>query len=71
MQRIIKDGLSILFPAADKIRLFGKRLKLSRIAAVPQVHLRLRLILNLLAQAESDTPSINETTERDATPESL
>ena len=71
MQRRIKDGFSILLPAADAIQLFGERLKLSRIAAAPQAHRRLRLILNLSAQPDSDTPSVNETTNREAVPESL
>ena len=52
--------------AADAIRLFGERLKLSHIAAVTQAHLRPRLILNLLVQPDSDTPSVNDTTAREA-----
>ena len=39
--------------------------------AVPQSHCRLRLILDLSAQPDSDTPSVNETTYREALPESL
>ena len=58
-------------PAADAMRLFGEKLKLSRIAAVPQAHRRPRLILNLLAQPDSNTLSVNETTDREAAPESL
>ena len=53
------------------MRLFGERLKLSRIAAVPQAHRRPRLILNLSTQPDSDTPSVNETTNREAALESL
>ena len=53
------------------MRLFGEKLKLSRIAAVPQVHRRPRLILNLSAQPDSNTLSVNETTDREAAPESL
>ena len=71
MQRSIKDGFSTLFPTADTIRLFGERLKLSRIAAVPQANFRLRLILNLSAQPDSDMPSVNDTTNREAAPELL
>ena len=71
MQRRVNNGFSILLPAADAIRLFGEKLKLSRILAVPQEHRRPRLILNLLAQPDSDTPSFNETTDREAAPESL
>ena len=71
MQCRIKDGFSILLPAADAVRLFGERLKISHIAAVPQAHLHLRTILDLLVQLDSDTPSFNETTNREAAPESL
>ena len=53
------------------MRLFGERLKLSRIAGVPQAHCRPRLILNLSAQPDSDTLSFNETTNREAAPELL
>ena len=38
---------------------------------MPQAHRRPHLILNLLAQMDSDTPSVNETTDREAAPESL
>ena len=71
MQWSIKDGFSILLPSADRIRLFGERLKLSRIVAVPQAHRRPRLILNLLAQPGSDKISVDETINREAAPESL
>ena len=36
-----------------------------------QAHCRPRLILNLLAQLDSDTSSVNKTTDREASPESL
>ena len=71
MQRGIKDGFSILLLATDAIRLFGEKLYLSRIAAVPRAHRCPRLILNLLAQQDSDIPSVNETTNRESAPESL
>ena len=71
MQRRIKDGFSILLPAADAIRLFGEKLKLSCIAAVPQARRRPRLIINLSEQPDSDTPSVNETIDREAAPELL
>ena len=67
----IKDGFIVLLPAADAMQLFGERLKLSCITAVPQAHRRPRLILNLLAQPDSNTLSVNETTDREAAPESL
>ena len=34
--RWIQDGFSILLSAEDSVRLFGEKLKLSRIAEVPQ-----------------------------------
>ena len=52
LRRRIKDGFSILLPAADSIQLFGERLKLSHITAVPQAHCRPCLILNLLEQTD-------------------
>ena len=71
LRQRIKDGFSILLLTADNMRLFGEKLKLSRIAAVPQAHHRPRLILNLSAQPDSNTLSVNETTNREAVPESL
>ena len=53
------------------MRLCGERLKLSHIAAVPQAHRYLRLILNLSAQPDSNTLSVNDTTDMEAPPESL
>ena len=47
MSHIVRDGFSILLPEADAARLFGDKLKMSCIAAVPQEHRRLRLVLNL------------------------
>ena len=71
MHQRIKYGFSILLLVVDAIRLFGERLKLSCIAVAPQAHRRLHLILNLSAQPDSDTPSVNETTDREAVLESL
>ena len=64
MQRRIKDGFSILLPAVYAIRMFGGKIKLSNIAAVPQAHLRPRLILNLPAPPDSDMTSVNNTNDR-------
>ena len=50
MRHCVRDGFSILLPAADTVRVFGDKLKISCIAAVPQEHQRLRLIINLSAQ---------------------
>ena len=71
MQRRINDGFRILLPSAYTIRLFEEKLKLSCIAVVPQAHRSPCLILNLLEQPDSDTPSVNDTTNRETTPESL
>ena len=67
----IKDGFSILLPAADAVRLFGENLKLSCIVAVPQAHRRPRLILNLKAKLEGGMSSVNDTTDSEAVLESL
>ena len=71
LQRKIKDGFSILLPAADAMRQCGEKLKLYCIATVPQAYRHPRLILNLLAQPDSNTLSVNETTDREAALESL
>ena len=51
--------------------MFGEQLKLSRIAAVPQAQRRPRLILNLLTPPDKETPSVNDTTDREIAPESM
>ena len=56
---------------ANAARLFGDKLKLTCIAAVPQYHRRLRLIINLLAQPDEGTPSANDTMDREVAPESM
>ena len=71
MQQMVQDGFSILLPAADAVQIFVETLKLSRIAAVPQAQLQLRLILNLSAQPDKITPSINDTIDREISPESM
>ena len=71
MQLRIKDGISILLQVADALRLFGESLKVSCIAAVPQAYRCPRLIFNLSEHPASDTHSVNETTNREAAPESL
>ena len=48
MQQHVRDGFSILLPATYVVQVFGDKLKLSHIAAYPQAHQHLRLILNLL-----------------------
>ena len=51
--------------------IFGERLKLSHITAVPQTHFRPHLIINLLAQPDKSMPSVNNTTDREIAPESI
>ena len=68
MQRGIQDGFGTLLPAADTLRMFGSRLNLFCIAAVPQAHLQPRLILNLLVKPDKGMPSLNDTTDRKVAP---
>ena len=46
-------------------------MKLSCIVTEPQVHLRPRLIVNLLEKLDAGTPCVNNTTNRDVAPELL
>ena len=71
MQRMVHDGFRTLFPVEYGVLVFRENLKISRIVAVPQANLQLRLILNLLSQPDKVTPSINDTTDRDIEPESM
>ena len=56
MRRQIQDGFSILLSAEYAVRLFGEKLKLSCIAAVPKAQRRPHLILTLLAPPDKETP---------------
>ena len=69
IQQRIQDGSSILLHAADTLRMFGEKLKLSRIVAVPQAHIRPRPILDLLEKPDKGTPSVNNTADREVAPE--
>ena len=71
MKRRINDGFSILLPAADVVQLFGEKMKISRIATVPQAHRHPRLILNLSEKPDVVMPSVNYTTSREAATELL
>ena len=64
MQMRIKYCFIILLPIADEVRLFGEKLKFSRIAAVTQAHFRPRLILKLSEKLDDVIPSVNDTTNR-------
>ena len=65
MQRRSQDDFSILLPAEDAVLLFGERLNISRITEVPQLYCQLCFILNLPAQPDKGTPSVNGTTNRE------
>ena len=56
---------------ADVVRMFGDKLKLSHIYAVPQEQRMPGLILNLLVQLVEVTPSVNSTMDREVAPESM
>ena len=47
MQRRIQDSFFILLHDADTLQMFGAKLKISCIAAVPQENCRMHLIINL------------------------
>ena len=64
LRQRVQDGFSILLSAEDAARLFREKLNLSHIAAIPQDQLRPRLILNLSAPPNKETPSVNNTTDR-------
>ena len=51
--------------------MFREQIKLSHIVAVPKVHRRPRLILNLSAQPDKETPSVNKITNREIALESM
>ena len=71
MQRRVQDGFSILLPAEDALRVFREKIKISCIAAVPQTHRLLQLIINLLAQPDRVKPSVNNNMYREIAPESM
>ena len=63
LQWQVQDGFSILLYVEEAVQFFGEKIKLPHIAAVPQDQRCLRLILNLLAQTNKGTPSVNNTTD--------
>ena len=71
MHQSIRYVFIILFPAADVVRVFGDKRKLSRITAVPQEHRRPRLIIKLLENPNKGTQGANNTTEMEVDPESI
>ena len=71
LRRQVQDGFSILLSAKYAVKLFGEKLKLSHISAVPQSQRHPRLILNLSAPSEKEDPSVDDTTYREIAPESM
>ena len=65
------DGFRILHLVSGVVRLFGYKLKLSRIVMVPQESHRLRLIINLSEKPNEGTPIFNNTADREFAPESM
>ena len=71
MRQHVRYGFSIILTAAEMVRLFGEKLKLSRIMADPQEPHRMHLKLNLLAQPDEGKTSVNDTMDREVIPESM
>ena len=64
LQRRVQGGFSILLSAEENVRVLRENLNLSCIASVPQDQRRPRKFLNLSAQHDKETPSVNNTTDR-------
>ena len=71
LQRRFQGRFSILLSTEDAVQVFGEKLKLSCITVSPQDQRRPQLILNLSAQPDKETPSVNVTTDREISPESM
>ena len=69
MKRRVQDSFRIFLPVADAVRIFGEILRLYRIAALPQEQRQSHLILNLLAQPDKGTPSVDGAIDRYISPE--
>ena len=65
MKQRVQDDITIIFPATDDVRIFGEKIKISRISALPQAHIQPHLILNLLSKPDEGTLSDNDTTDRE------
>ena len=66
-----QDGFIILLSAQDSMKLFRENLNTSHIAAVLQDQRHPHLILNLLAQPNKDTTSVNNTKNRYTAPDKM
>ena len=64
MQQRVWYGFSIIILEVDSVRVFGDKLKLSCITAVPQEHHRPCLIINLSEKSDEGMPSVEDTTDR-------
>ena len=71
MRKCVWDCFRILLPVVGEVRMLRYKLKLSLIDVVPQDHQRPGLILNLLTKPNEGKSSVNTTTGRDVTPESM
>ena len=69
MHQRLNGHFNIFLPVADVVRIFGERLNLSCIAAVPQGQPEPCLIFNILEQTDTCIPSVNETTDIEIAPE--
>ena len=70
MWQRVQNGFSIILIVADAVRVFGDKLKVSCIVAVPQEHHQPRLIIKPPENLNEGTPSANNTTDREFEPES-
>ena len=71
MSQRVQCGFSILLPEAGMVRAFRNKLNMSHIAAVPQEHLRTRLIINLSENSDKGMHSVNKTTDREVALDSI
>ena len=70
MQKVL-DGFIILLPASGALQAFGEALKLSHIEYAPQENFLPRLILNMSVKPNARVPRVNDTMDREVTPESI
>ena len=77
----VSQGFSLLLTAETAILLFGRRLRISRLASVPQANKKDRLICDstasppsgdsLLPTSSEDTPAVNVSTDRSVAPQAM
>ena len=71
MQRQVQDIFSILLSTDDNAQVFGEKLKISCILEVHRDQRCPCLILNLSSEPDKETPSVNDTTDSEISPESM